>query len=64
MPCSSASGAGATSSSATSGWRSPLADDDIKSGELIATPIEAIGAELDRNTNRLTLGQPAIYQGT
>jgi hypothetical protein len=30
----------------------------------MATPIQAIGAELDRNTNRLTLGQAAIYQGT
>jgi hypothetical protein len=30
----------------------------------MTTPIQAIGAELDRNTNRLTLGQPAIYQGT
>jgi hypothetical protein len=30
----------------------------------MATPIQAIGAELDRNTNRFTLGQAAIYQVT
>jgi hypothetical protein len=38
-----------------------LAAYDSKSGELVATPIQAIGAELDRDTNRLTLtpGQEA-----
>ena len=38
-----------------------LAAYDSKSNELLATPIQAIGAELDRETNRLTLtpGQPA-----
>jgi hypothetical protein len=38
-----------------------LAAYDSKSEELVATPIQAIGAELDRDTNRLTLtpGQPA-----
>jgi hypothetical protein len=32
-----------------------LAAYDSKSEELVATPIQAIGAELDRDTNRLTL---------
>jgi hypothetical protein len=32
-----------------------LAAYDSKSEELLATPIQAIGAELDRDTNRLTL---------
>jgi len=38
-----------------------LAAYDSKSEELVATPIQAIGAELDRDTNRLTItpGQPA-----
>ena len=38
-----------------------LAAYDSKSNELLATPIQAIGAELDRETNRLTLtpGQQA-----
>lgn len=38
-----------------------LAAYDSKSHELIATPIQAIGAELDRDTNRLALtpGQSA-----
>jgi hypothetical protein len=38
-----------------------LAAYDCKTQELVATPIQAIGAELDRDTNRLTLapGQAA-----
>ena len=38
-----------------------LAAYDSKSDELLATPIQVIGADLDRETNRLTLtpGQPA-----
>ena len=38
-----------------------LAAYDSKTEELLATPIQAIGAELDRDTNRLTLtpGQAA-----
>lgn len=41
--------------------QSVLAAYDCKSQELVATPIQAIGAELDRDTNRLTLtpGQAA-----
>ena len=37
---------------------------DCKTQELVATPIQAIGAELDRDTNRLTLtpGQARLPQ--